>query len=309
MIKDRLEFGLQEPHPRHGRVCVEGCEAYAFELLDSIVFPIHDRFFAMEKEEKQEGVAATSVVVKSMLGEVRTHRTMIKMYKQICEAIIKSIQTPPSSSGDTSAEALAPPSSNDGAEAQLLKSIYLLKSCVDALESEMQDVTSLPSVLCHCDLQPQNLIFRRNSSPTSADDSSVKTIRDGPPLIASVLDWEEAALADPRFELLLICRKVVSNLEQAKNVWKYYEKEMTVRHPTIFRSTTTNASTGIGNSPLGSVEVWLKLEGVHSLCMLFLQCLKGGHGRNGWENANDIVLKSQREFIRLRELGWDFCNN
>ena len=38
----------------------------------------------------------------------------------------------------------------------------------------------------------------------------------------SLLDWEDASLADGRFELLLLCRKVVAGLGQARRVWGRY---------------------------------------------------------------------------------------
>jgi hypothetical protein len=104
------------------------------------------------------------------------------------------------------------------------------------------------------------------------------------------LDWEEAAFADPRFELLLLCRKVCANRSQADEVWKVYREELPQPN-------------------LGSVEPWLKLETVHSLTTLLLQSmdLLGG-GRNPWETKPDLWGKIQREFYRLASSGWAFCN-
>jgi thiamine kinase-like enzyme len=127
------------------------------------------------------------------------------------------------------------------------------------------------------DCQPQNLLFARPKEKRQ-------------PLIVSVLDWEEAAFADPRFELLLICRKVCANRSQADQVWKTYQEELP-------------------QPCLGSIEPWLKLESVHSLTTLLLQSmdLLGG-GRSPWETKPDLWGKIQREFCRLASGGWDFCN-
>jgi aminoglycoside phosphotransferase (APT) family kinase protein len=85
------------------------------------------------------------------------------------------------------------------------------------------------------DCQPQNMIFYRSESETH---------------VSSVLDWEEAAYADPRFELILLGRKVCANREQADIIWKTYEDEC---------------------QTLGDIEPWLRLETLHSIITLVLQ--------------------------------------
>ena len=45
MVKVRHEFGFDEPHPRHGRVCVEESLEYAVHVLNVLVLPLHFSFF------------------------------------------------------------------------------------------------------------------------------------------------------------------------------------------------------------------------------------------------------------------------
>jgi hypothetical protein len=138
------------------------------------------------------------------------------------------------------------------------------------------------------DCQPQNLLFAQPADTRpNADSNAVSSL----PEIFTILDWEEAALADPRFELLLLCRKVCANRDQAQQVWKTYERELP-------------------QPQLGPLEPWLALETVHSITSLLLQTmdLLGG-GRNPWETKPDLCGKIQREVQRLVvEYGWDFCN-
>jgi thiamine kinase-like enzyme len=106
--------------------------------------------------------------------------------------------------------------------------------------------------------------------------------------IASVLDWEEACYADPRFELLLLSRKVCASREQADVLWRTYEQEM--------------------NKNIGPIEAWLKLEAVHSLTTSLLQSMDLG-GRSPWETKPDLLGKMEREFHRLFGLGYKFCKD
>lgn len=139
-----------------------------------------------------------------------------------------------------------------------------------------------PLVVCHMDCQPQNLLF---AGPVERDGRLTG------PRILSVFDWEEAALADPRFELLLLCRKVCANRNQAEEIWKLYDQDLK------------------GQS-LGPLAPWLALETVHSIISLLLQSmdLLGG-GRSPWESKPDLWGKIQREVRRLvLEHAWDFCD-
>ena len=103
------------------------------------------------------------------------------------------------------------------------------------------------------------------------------------PQVSSVLDWEEAAMADARFELLMLCRKVCANRDQAEQLWEAYQVGLLPPQP-----------------QLGLLGPWLALETVHSLTSLALQSmdLLGG-GRTPWESEPDLWGKMQREMRRL----------
>jgi thiamine kinase-like enzyme len=151
--------------------------------------------------------------------------------------------------------------------------------------AESSILSLLPPVLCHMDCQPQNLLFVKCATTSLSPTASPKP--DDPVLrveVSSVLDWEEAAYADPRFELLLLCRKVCANRSQADRVWETYRRELPQPH-------------------LGPIDPWLRLETVHSLTTLLLQAMKVG-GRSPWESQPDLWGKIQREFQRLPD-SWD----
>ena len=156
--------------------------------------------------------------------------------------------------------------------------IVKLGAAITMLEQDaatMDNLKLLPPVVCHMDLQPQNILFaqqRENGSNSSPPTSSLMNI-------VSVLDWEEAAYADPRFELLMLCRKVCANRTQADRIWRKYQSEMST------------------SSQLGPMEPWLRLETVHSLTTLLLQATAGG-GRSPWESRRDLQVKMERECHR-----------
>lgn len=151
---------------------------------------------------------------------------------------------------------------DDKSSPELTKSIYLLEGVIQKLDQ--CNVDALPPVLCHMDYQPQNVQF--------ASDSTV----------AAVFDWEEAAYADPRFDVLLVCRKVCAKREQAQIVWEKYRETAQL--------------------PLGPLDPWLRLETTHSLTTLLLQAmdLQGG-GRSPWESKPDLWGKIEREIARLSQ--------
>lgn len=126
-----------------------------------------------------------------------------------------------------------------------------------------QTPSPLPPRVCHLDLQPQNVLCVQVG---------------GVAKIKVIFDWEEASFSDPRFELLMIGRKVCANERQAETVWKSYERLVGVS--------------------LGKIDAWLELEVVHSLCSLLLQALSGG-GRSPWESIPDLRGKIDRELQRL----------
>ena len=155
----------------------------------------------------------------------------------------------------------------------LMSLLKTLDQCILELSDNAFEINPLPGVLVHMDCQPQNFIFGKSGDKT---------------FICSVLDWEEAAFADPRFELLLLCRKVCANRKQADCIWKTYAKEC---QPLI-----------------GDIEPWLRLETIHSITSLTLQSLNLlGGGRNPWESHREILEKIEREFCRLVPLGKGFC--
>jgi hypothetical protein len=138
----------------------------------------------------------------------------------------------------------------------------------------------LPSlVLVHLDLQPQNLLFSRRLDAEKIDSGS----NHHNSRVSSVLDWEDAAIADPRFELLLLGRKVCATREQAEVVWKLYGDKMKVN--------------------LGPLKPWLQLETCHSILTLLLQSMNLlNGGRNPWETSKDLWGKLEREMARWKSL-------
>ena len=110
--------------------------------------------------------------------------------------------------------------------------------------------------------------------------------------------------SDPRFEILLICRKVLANHEQAEKLWQSYSSYVKQLN-TLFTSESNN---DIKQWEVGPLTPWLKLETVHSICTLLLQSmdLLGG-GRSPWETKPDLGGKIDRERQRLVQLGWLFC--
>jgi len=231
----------------------------------------------------------------------------------------------------------APPN-NHGISRQKLRVLtHVLKHCTDALQHEQDSMKergcydSLPGVVCHMDLQPQNMILRRrrpdynhfsckensmsfghiavrNTDVLKEDHNSeyMGSVQDEIPHIACVLDWEESCYADPRFELLLLCRKVVANRDQAQLLWDYYSKAIyTALHDVGDYGLVT---TGTSANAVGPIDPWLKLETLHSIITLLLQSmdLLGG-GRSPWESKPDLWSKMDREFRRLDRMGWAFC--
>jgi len=256
MITLRPEFGFDEPHPRWGRVPVVHCLNYVFHVLEKFTMPMH-RYFLSGKD-----FPLTSVLGASVL-KPRTYKDMVRLYKKAQRKMVREIND----------------STFDETQRRIVQTLGL---CIQRLEGEADLVTDLPTVLCHMDCQPQNLIFYRE------EESEL-------PQVHSVLDWEEAALADPRFEILLLCRKVCANGDQAHAVWEFYTEEI--------QSIDLNLD-------VGPIEPWLKLETVHSITTLVLQSMNLlNGGRSPWETKPDLLGKIEREFQRLTRMGWTHCES
>lgn len=281
MVKIRKEFGFDEPHPRHGRVCVENALEYAMHVLDTAVLPMQSIFFSFFlKESRGSPIDPHLGIEEDIFNKIRSdtnslsghnvrrtgqpvnYSDMILLYQEQIRHIRKVIQEN---------------------QTEMASLVEYLENCIQRLLSEEEIVKEYPlaPVLCHMDLQPQNMILCQTTKlPTP-------TI----PMIASILDWEESCYADARFEILLICRKVLANREQADSLWHHYSERV-------------KATAGFS---VGPIEPWLRLESVHTLltmCMQGMNLLQGG--RNPWEEESDLLKKIDRELYRLRnDLGWE----
>ena len=303
MTKSRHEFGFMEPHPRWGRVPVDQCLDYALTVLKQFIIPLHKWCFQLhqiygeaefsDRTSEHRTIDCAESLIRSLgtgeegygahtLKQGYSFGSMVQVYRRAyndMEGMISSQQDEQEKS----------PSGQD--METLSHSVKILGKCIEQLELEMdQNVDhlvehSLPFVLVHMDCQPQNLIFARtNTSPVL----QTNTLQ-----VSSVLDWEEAAYADPRFELLLLGRKVCANEAQARLIWETYQL--------TFREHASSVN-------LGPIEPWLRLETVHSLSTLLLQSMNHQeYGRSPWETKPDLWGKVSREFQRLARAGWTFC--
>mmetsp|Transcript_12303 Transcript_12303/g.18880 ORF Transcript_12303/g.18880 Transcript_12303/m.18880 type:complete len:441 (-) Transcript_12303:109-1431(-) len=246
MIKTRHEFGFDEPHPRWGRVPVEHSLEYSTRILEQVLIPLHTN---------SKGVCSNT--------EAQTYESMLQLYEQAWKDMKKQERMLFESLVRDQDEPVAK-------DARMVEAFDLLESAViTVLSQNISTIPPLPPALVHLDLQPQNLLFSRDGN------SNIR--------VSSVLDWEEAAVADPRFDLLLIGRKVCANREQAEEVWKVY-------------SDTTNQN-------LGLLLPWLQLETIHSITTLLLQSMNLlNGGRNPWETKKDLWEKLRREFVRWEGL-------
>merc|ERR1712087_451881 len=127
-------------------------------------------------------------------------------------------------------------------------------------------------------LQPQNLAFGTTNTNTTSNNDKKYNTKDC--FVASVMDWEEACYADPRFEILLICRKVLANKDQADELWRTYARQV---------------KQVAGNLDEGPLEPWLKLETVRSLLQAVMDLIAGGYNHA----ENDLLLKIDREKQRM----------
>lgn len=257
MVKVRHEFGYDEPHPRWGRVQTEDCLEYATMVLKEVVLPLQRNTKLVNDHDTNEDNGNT---------KPKNFGTMLHYYQKAFEEILAS-------------------NANHGAgiimqtDKRMEIALETVKEAVSKiLPMQMSHIPPMSPVLVHLDLQPQNLLFYRlpSQSSSSREDDSIH--------VSSVLDWEDASVADPRFEVLLICRKVCAKRSQADALWSLYQE-----------------SVEENSGPIGP---WLQLECIHSILTLLLQSmdlLNGG--RNPWETKKDLWGKLQREFHR-----WDDLN-
>jgi thiamine kinase-like enzyme len=260
MIHVRHEFGFDEPHPRWGRLPVESCEQYGDLLLQQVVIPLHRQW----QSQSHKDATGLFGFAKENSTPGLLYSDMMQTYQQLLNDVLLpnfSRQTPFVQNAITSLQ-------------QAVKRLEMEAAKHGLMKVQGSSISPF-CVPCHMDLQPQNLMFV--SSNLAAQ-----------PKILSVLDWEDAAYADCRFELLMIGRKVMAHRQQADRIWNSYEEIMGI--------------------VLGPIEPWLRLETTHSLVSLLLQVVAGG-GKKSWEQLPDIEQKIVREFKRLEGLGWELCSN
>lgn len=279
MVKVRREFGFDEPHPRHGRVCVDHALEYAMHVLNDIIIPMHTVFFTNETamSKMREDIITLNRHNVYSNGRGITYQDMVNLYLAHIRKIQSKIKNENSQQLD------------DNGMYTLVQS---LEDFVSRLwyESKVIQDFPLPFTLCHLDLQPQNMILCQSISSSSSTSDQPKVSRNIP-WIVSILDWEESCYADPRFELLLLCRKVVANRSQADKLWCRYSAFVEERFQ---------------RNKVGPMDPWLRLESVHSLltmCLQGMNLLEGG--RSPWEGNSDLRGKIDRELHRLQnDLGW-----
>jgi Phosphotransferase enzyme family len=261
MVRIRHEFGFDEPHPRWGRVPEDSCLGYAMTVLKQVILPIHAFCCRNPLDDKA-------------CGQPIQFADMVDLYQSKLDTCLKrlvSLEAPLSGRAYTG----GPLESNVAKLEQAIRDLHERKNAVPP---------TARGVLCHMDYQPQNLFFGkpRTLVHSGAPDTNAASSS----WITSVLDWEEAAYADPRFDLLMLCRKVCASRSQAKHLWQTYRDEMSL------------VDTNWPDDGMGSMDPWLTLETVHSITSMLLQATAGG-GRNSWESQRDLWNKIDREFQRL----------
>ena len=327
MIKIRHEFGFNEPHPRHGRVPIDECLDYAMMILHNVVMPLQTYFFMLSCSDGDEtrdthnnNELIDNYLISIGHGNTNTKHTtnqiaqpfqfhdMIVIYRQALHRLTTAHHNNHGKDGEQ--------------DTRMDFILQMLDECITALDCEWEDYSDgqpplLSPVLCHMDLQPQNLAFghaesndvssHSNTSTNGYKQTCKHTTKDY--YVASVMDWEEAIFADPRFELLLMCRKVLANLEQARTLWQSYSNCIQRLDNDLHTSKNKDTKQQHQQRNVGPIEPWLRLEAVHSICTLLLQSvdLLGG-GRSPWETEPDLWGKIDRERQRLVQLGWLFCD-
>jgi Phosphotransferase enzyme family len=279
MVKVRREFGFDEPHPRWGRVPADQCLEYSLLVLHQVVIPLHrycrqcTRHHLQTPDANLEGLCGygASIDCRSF-----TFSGMVAIYENAHKSIrLQGL--------DRRCEGETNPSELLYLHEPFQRAVDLVGQGIESLKGLLESssdtiIPPLDLVLCHMDYQPQNLLFAPSDPKT----------------VLAVLDWEEAAYADPRFDLLLLGRKVCANEQQARALWDAYEAQLAKEE------VEEGASGAAKTSRLGPLEPWLHLETVHSLATLLLQAVGGG-GRSPWETQPDLWDKIEREMLRLEQ--------
>lgn len=154
MVKTRLEFGYEEPHPRWGRVPTEYALEYAMLVLHQVIIPLH-KGMRMHKpyQNMKEGLS---------------YKKMLQKCQKSCDEM------------------------KDTADSRHMAAINSLQKAIQEVEvvqkrNGLDQDASHPHVLLHLDCQPQNLFFtgglenseRRPSRIYSVLDWEESTIGDG----------------------------------------------------------------------------------------------------------------------------------
>ena len=284
MIKIRTEFGFEEPHPRWGRVPVDEALEYALSITKQFLLPLHSHSRKLNCKNRSNPQPSQSKEVSDVTN-IKSFSCMVELYRKAWKETSATIQN------------LKQPTQSNSRIEECLQ--YLDKG-ITFLSTITKTIPPLDPVLLHLDLQPQNLIFYQH---TGLANSTVAGI-------FSILDWEDAAFGDPRFDLVLMCRKVCANREQADALWaqyalalagdgsvtgNYYSKNEIDKQPC---GTITSLSEKL--VLLGPIEPWLYLETVHSITTMLLQSMDlVNGGRNPWETKKNLWGKLEREFQRL----------
>mmetsp|Transcript_58380 Transcript_58380/g.66188 ORF Transcript_58380/g.66188 Transcript_58380/m.66188 type:complete len:368 (-) Transcript_58380:237-1340(-) len=364
MTKIRTEFGFDEPHPRWGRIPVDQALQYARTILREVTIPLHcyssqigKRIENQRRQRKQSDnlnhikIDTTNTYIntsrkRSIDDDVvvaQTYSSMVRLYRQAWKDVTSNQQL-----NQNHRQCC------DGG-LRIKECLKRLERGLDVLEEIMNNeemiIPPLDSVLVHLDLQPQNIIFGKKNPlffplppmmrATTVDYHNSLELRERAhePKVLSVFDWEDAAWADPRFDLMLLCRKVCANRNQANVLWSDYANAMLVLQKTMTNDdhdynrdydgsddednkyndkhvdeegcinthnkgcSTTSEYYLTKKNFIGPIKPWLQLETVHSITTMLLQSidLLGG-GRNPWETQNDLWEKLQRELTRLDDL-------
>jgi thiamine kinase-like enzyme len=283
MVTTRHEFEFDEPHPRWGRVPEDQALDYATLVLEQVVLPLHrsSQTILLADRQRQQ--------------QVYTYPTMVHIYQDAWKELQHHAIL-------TSKQHQQQPQQQEEEDPRMRQALQLVETAVTiVLPSNLASIPPLDPVLVHLDLQPQNLLFgrRQNNNKEEEEEGTTTNTNTNTFRVSSVLDWEDAAVADPRFDLVLLGRKVCANRQQAETLWDlYYQQQQKHRDKT----NATNNNTNTNDYDLGPLRPWLQLETLHSIVTLLLQSMDlVNGGRNPWETSNDLWGKLQREFARWEE--------